>query len=241
MKKIDLNKEYGNWKILEYSHTKKSIDYYKCMCKCGNIKTVNIYNLITGRSTNCGCLRKEKMSKNRIKDLTGKKIGKLTIIRRLNQNSKNNKVVYECLCECGTVKNILANSILTGHTISCGCVVSKYPSIISNIIKNKFGLDCIKEYYIDLSDLNLGIKNIRFDIFIPKLNIAIEYDGEQHFIPINYSNNINSLELLKITQYRDKIKNEYCAKNNIPLLRIPYYSKDIMEEIITNFISAYND
>ena len=30
------------------------------------------------------------------------------------------------------------------------------------------------------------IGELRFDIYFPKYNIAVEYDGQQHFTPINY-------------------------------------------------------
>lgn len=37
-------------------------------------------------------------------------------------------------------------------------------------------------------------------------------------------------------QRRDKIKNDYCSKNNIPLLRIPYWEKKNMKKIITEYL-----
>ena len=38
---------------------------------------------------------------------------------------------------------------------------------------------------------------------------------------------------LAIIQKRDRIKNEYCDKNNIPLIRIPYYNIDKISDILT--------
>lgn len=35
-------------------------------------------------------------------------------------------------------------------------------------------------------------------------------------------------EKLKENQIRDKIKNEWCKKNNIPLIRIPYTELDFL-------------
>lgn len=45
----------------------------------------------------------------------------------------------------------------------------------------------------------------------------IEYDGEIH-----YFGWLNNLEDLKDIQMRDKYKNEWCQKNGIKLIRIPY-------------------
>lgn len=58
-----------------------------------------------------------------------------------------------------------------------------------------------------------------FDFYLKELNICIEYDGIQHFKPVEYFGGENGL---KITQQHDKIKNEYCSKNNIHLIRISY-------------------
>lgn len=55
------------------------------------------------------------------------------------------------------------------------------------------------------------IKPLKFDFYLPKYNILIEFDGEQK--------NNNKLE---IRQQKDNIKNNYCINNNIKLFRILY-------------------
>ena len=66
-----------------------------------------------------------------------------------------------------------------------------------------------------------------FDFYIPKYNLCIEYDGRQHFEPINW---FGGEESLKITQYHDEIKNNYCKDNHIILIRIAY-NQNIEEEL----------
>jgi len=61
---------------------------------------------------------------------------------------------------------------------------------------------------------------LKFDFYIPQNNICIEFDGKQHFKSNEYFGGENNL---KVQQIRDNIKNEYCLKNNIKLIRIPYY------------------
>ena len=68
-----------------------------------------------------------------------------------------------------------------------------------------------------------------FDFYIPSLNIAIEYDGRQHFEFIDYFGGFNSFVEGKI---RDTIKTIYCKENNIKLIRIPYWDFDRIEEIL---------
>ena len=52
----------------------------------------------------------------------------------------------------------------------------------------------------------------------------IEYDGETHFYFTNSGWN-TELNFKKIKEH-DKIKNEWAAAHNIPLVRIPYWERD---------------
>ena len=64
-----------------------------------------------------------------------------------------------------------------------------------------------------------------FDFFLLGYNILIEYDGMQHFKPHSFGSDKSEEKKeknFKEIQYRDQIKNQYCEKNNIKLLRIPY-------------------
>ena len=76
-------------------------------------------------------------------------------------------------------------------------------------------------------------KPLPFDFYIPALNVAIEYDGKQHFEPIEHFGGEESFEIL---QKHDAIKNEYCKNNGISLLRIPYYKYNNIEEELNNFL-----
>lgn len=68
-------------------------------------------------------------------------------------------------------------------------------------------------------------EKLSFDFYIENLNILIEFDGIQHFKPVKIFGGEKEFQKNKI---RDKIKNEYCIKNNIHLIRISYL--DIIEE-----------
>ena len=69
---------------------------------------------------------------------------------------------------------------------------------------------------------------LRFDfaIFISNQILLLEYDGQQHFFPVV---TFGGLETFLGNYRRDSIKNVYCLKNGIRLLRLPYYLSD--EEI----------
>lgn len=68
-------------------------------------------------------------------------------------------------------------------------------------------------------DLKNG--KFRFDFYLPKENIIIEVDGEQHFKQIKKFQKTRQ-DFLK-QQERDRRKNSYCLANNISLYRIPYW------------------
>ena len=74
------------------------------------------------------------------------------------------------------------------------------------------------------------IKPLPFDFYLPKLNLCIEYDGEQHFKPSKF---FGGEKAFKVRQKHDQIKNEYCKNNGISLLRIPYFKN--IEEELNNF------
>jgi len=62
-------------------------------------------------------------------------------------------------------------------------------------------------------------KPLPFDFYLPDYNTCIEYDGDQHFKPMDIWGGVNEF---KKRQLRDNIKNDFCIKNNINLIRIKY-------------------
>ena len=74
------------------------------------------------------------------------------------------------------------------------------------------------------------ILSLPFDFYLPELNICIEYNGKQHYQPIKH---FGGDEVFKIQQKRDRIKMEYCIKNNI-LLIIIKYNESIYDSLSTN-------
>lgn len=69
-------------------------------------------------------------------------------------------------------------------------------------------------------------KPLPFDFYLPTNNMCIEFDGQQHY------QNKYGLDSLKVTQYHDKIKNDYCKSVGIKLLRIPYWEGSKINDIL---------
>jgi ferredoxin-like protein FixX len=72
-----------------------------------------------------------------------------------------------------------------------------------------------------------------FDFFIPDYNTLIEYDGELHFYK---SRRVNGPLKLNKTILHDKIKNNFCIKNRIKLIRISFDLKENVGDILDKSI-----
>jgi very-short-patch-repair endonuclease len=57
------------------------------------------------------------------------------------------------------------------------------------------------------------------DFYLPDYNAVIEYDGIQHYQPIE---TFGGEKAFKSTKIRDEIKNTYCRENGIKMIRISY-------------------
>lgn len=116
----------------------------------------------------------------------------------------------------------------------CTCSLGER-AIVSYLDNNniEYNHDC---YEIQTKE---WINPLRFDFYLPILNVAIEYDGEQHYFPVNFDNYHKDRfqKEFEELQIRDKAKNNYCTENNIPLIRIPYWERDNIENILDNYFN----
>lgn len=53
-------------------------------------------------------------------DLTGETFGRLTVVARVANDSKQ-KTCFRCRCVCGQERIVRSESLRSGHTQSCGC------------------------------------------------------------------------------------------------------------------------
>lgn len=67
-----------------------------------------------------------------MKNLTGKRFGRLTVVDKTNERRRH-CVVWLCKCDCGNTKKVVSADLLNGDTRSCGCLHSEiFKSIRSN-------------------------------------------------------------------------------------------------------------
>lgn len=206
---------------------------WKCICDCGNEIIVQTSRLTSGNTKSCGCLKNsglkaynEKQSEQ-AKIPIGTKYGKLTILEDLGMREQvpgHNRRWYKCLCDCGNIHEVQGNMLKQGQIISCGkCLSSKGEYIISQILDQH---NIIYNHDIQIPELTQECgRRLRFDFVIyenNKISRIIEFDGRQHINGPDTNYWGHNTDTLKTIQEKDNIKNQWCIKNNIPLVRIPY-------------------
>lgn len=99
-------------------------------------------------------------------------------------------------------------------------------------------LDRLKEpYEIQKTFPGLIFKSsLKFDFWIPRLKMCIEYNGIQHYEPVEH---FGGMEKFLTNLKRDEAKERYCARVGIKILIIPYTTP--MEDIEFIIAGAFND
>ena len=142
---------------------------------------------------------------------------------------------------CGHKWSTTGVNLTQGHRCP-NCNKSIFELSVGNIL-DKYGYVYMTQYtYPDCVDK----RPLPFDYYLPDYNILIEVDGEQHYKPINFGgiSNEEAQKNLEIVQHHDQIKTQYCTNNRIPLIRIPYWERDNLQnfllEKLSNIINIHN-
>jgi len=166
-----------------------------------------------------------KTSINVINNLAESRGGKL-----LSTEYVNNKQKLLWRCYCGNEWESSWVNIKSRNTWCPFCIISSVgEEKIRQFLVNKNITYYFQHTFDDLKGQTKRKTKLRFDFYLPSYNVLIEYDGKQHFEPVNFggcSNEIANKSFLELIS-NDNIKNEYCEINNITLIRISYKEKNI--------------
>lgn len=247
-------KDRGHKKLLKYA--KINIDIFNDYCHDNGyvpITTINEYPGINGDveficprhgkqklllsniiHNNARCYRCGKesvshtrtLSKETVKERVEKYNNNILVNPEdyVNTNIKNLNIICG---NCGNVFTTSLSSYLNSEIRLCSKCIHQLSDGERKIIEylDEYNIKYIhQKRFDDCKD----IKTLPFDFYLPEYNTIIEFDGQQHYLP-KYGE-----DHLFITQKHDKIKNEYCEKNDIKLIRIPYWEGNNMETIIKN-------
>lgn len=130
---------FGRWTVLnDYILTPRGERKWACRCVCGTERYVLERTLKSGGSLSCGCLRKEQAQKSLAHDLAGKRFGNLTVIQKIEKESTNRGLWWECKCDCGNICEVLGTLLVTGRKTHCGCKTVRNQAL-ANIKGQVFG------------------------------------------------------------------------------------------------------
>lgn len=118
-------KRFGISTVIEnVGVNKRHESLWKCQCDCGNTFVTTCGKINSGHTKSCGCLLKKAVSEH--VDLTGRRFGRLKVIRHLEMNEREYpEKAWRCKCDCGNEKDFTANSLTRGAVVSCGCYLAE--------------------------------------------------------------------------------------------------------------------
>lgn len=142
---------------------------------------------------------------------------------------KNANTPLQCKClKCGCEWEAIPGNLFNG-TGCPKCNKSKGERLIESMLMN-YDIKYLPQFFI--KDPFGDKTNVYIDFYLPQYNTFIEYNGEQHYIPINYFG--GELKFRK-QQERDEKLRIYCKEQKINLIEIKYTLKaNEIQEIIKN-------
>jgi very-short-patch-repair endonuclease len=125
------------------------------------------------------------------------------------------------------------------HRDSCGCPKCRLSKgeqrIMAFFDQNKIAYIPQKSFD-DCRNPKTG-RMLKFDFYIPKKNILVEYDGNQHFMcGRKLGNYVSTKKDLEGVQWRDAIKTQYASKRGIELMRIKYTELNRIPKILSEML-----
>jgi ssDNA-binding Zn-finger/Zn-ribbon topoisomerase 1/PII-like signaling protein len=141
--------------------------------------------------------------------------------------------------KCGITQKVRASDFIHGRRCpNCSHKDSTWEKIIKKYL-NQLNLNFKTEHSFD--DLKNKAK-LRFDFAIldkeNNLKCLVEYDGPQHFRPVEYFGGIKGFKKRKQSDHK---KNIYCLYNDIPLIRISTKNKEKIKNKLKKILVEEKD
>lgn len=123
--------------------------------------------------------------------------------------------------KCGNMVETTLADIATHHSIpTCRVCFPMYKgeAIIGQYLSDR-GISCIPQKRFKNLKYNGRCKTLSFDYYVPSKNALIEYQGIQHYKPVEFFGGDKRLE---DQMKRDAVKNNYALSNGYNFIAIPY-------------------
>lgn len=217
----------------EYKNQKSKLTF---LCTCGTVFTKPVDGLIYGKASglcaSCGAKvrgRKQALTREYVADMAKKAGAEL-----LSETYETAITPLRFRCSCGrefiTTWNTFASHGKTRCNECSGDESHGEHEVRRWLEEHGVAYEAEKRF----DDCRFHYKAYPFDFYLPEQRICIEFDGEHHFRPVAFGGSENEFALIKT---RDANKDAYCKKNGIRMVRIPYWEKKNIDEILSALLT----
>lgn len=241
-----LGRRFGKLTVRSFSDIAKQKGYYgsyNCLCDCGNEIIAARSELFSGKCLSCGC---------KYKDLSGSVFGEWHVdsyAGKYVSPSGDTCIQYNCTCSCGEKRIVLAQSLLTGRSYSCGCsrpegAMSKAEVCVLLYFEEKHfekNSDFTQyKTFPDLVGVGGGHLSYDFHLIYNHENYLIECQGGQHYYPVELWGGKSVFERQQI---HDQMKRDYARLHGYKLIEIPYtmFSYKQIETLLNDILGFRAD
>ncbi len=230
-REVKINKIKELYDIINVE-VKNTHAYYTVKCKkCGHIRRSSLNNLV--KSLKCGCqtsVYRNRTPQQFINECNRYYNNQLELVGEyVNQTTK----VLLRHIPCGMIWKVRPSDIIHGRSHCPKCRTQE------SLGARKIKIFLEKNNIIFEQEKLLENSRQRFDFYLPDFNLAIEYNGRQHYV-FNSFFHKNEEGFLQY-QERDKRKQKYCKDKNIKLLIISYLDDNNIEKILSKNLNKFND
>lgn len=138
---------------------------------------------------------------------------------------KTSKVKHEV---CGNTFNVRISDIIQKKSSCPYCSQSVGEQQVASYLRNKNIEFMINKKFDDLKNKRL----LSYDFYLPKLNVLIEFQGEQHFVPKTFGGITvqEAKKRLELQKYHDSLKRQYAKDIGYTLLE-PNYKLNTFDKV----------
>lgn len=123
-------RRFGRLVVLHPAENRRDRTCWVCRCDCGNQITTTAHELKAGKTTSCGCLR--GLASGNFRDITGRKVGRLTVLYPTEARDPKGSILWHCRCDCGNEVDVSEDGLIHGNYKSCGCLKSEIQQDVKN-------------------------------------------------------------------------------------------------------------
>ena len=210
-------------------NSESRVDY---LCPKHGIRNAKVYSMLLGHGC-LKCLHDDNIERQKHKTADVIELGNLLGITIVNPEEYIDYYAINLKCICNKCGDIYLTSyqLLSQEKCLICPKCSKAESHGETKVRlylEKCGIDFVPQKRFD--DCRTTVP-LPFDFYIPEFNTIVEYDGEGHYYPVDFGGH-DGTDTFERTVQNDAIKNQYCKKHNIELIRIPYWDYDNIEKIL---------